>query len=159
MGVHEHGFDRLVKAIDELAGKGVIQDVLIQTGFSTYQPKFCKWRKAIDFDEFEKCMDKADIIITHGGAGCIAGALERNKPTIVVPRLKKYDEHNNDHQLELASVLEKAGRVLVVHDVKDLEQTIEKAWNFSPEPAAGESQIVGIIKKFLVETAIEKGLI
>ena len=158
MGVHEHGFDRLVKAIDELAGKGVIQDVLIQTGFSTYEPKNCEWREAIDFEEFEKMMDKADIIITHGGAGCIAGALERDKPTIVVPRLKKYNEHNNDHQLELAAVLEKAGRVLVVHDVKDLEQTIERAWNFSPRLAAGESQIVGIIGEFLAKTAMEKGL-
>jgi UDP-N-acetylglucosamine transferase subunit ALG13 len=158
MGVHEHGFDRLVKAIDELARKGVIQDVLIQTGFSTYEPKFCEWRKAIDFEEFEKMMDKADVIITHGGAGCIAGALERVKPTIVVPRLKKYDEHNNDHQLELASALEKAGRVLVVHDVGDLAQTIEKAWSFKSAPPVGESRIVSIIRDYLIKTAKQKGL-
>ncbi len=55
--------------------------------FSSYEPKFCKWTKAIDFGEFEKLMDEADIIITHGGAGCIAGAIERDKATVVVLRL------------------------------------------------------------------------
>lgn len=157
-GVHWRGFDRLVKAVDNLAGKGNMHDVFVQIGFGNYEPRFCGWTKTMDFFEFEKRMDDADIIISHGGAGCIAGALERNKPTIFVPRLKRYNEVSNDHQLELASVLEKAGRVLVVHDVKDLEQTIERAWNFSPRLAAGESQIVGIIGEFLAKTAMEKGL-
>ena len=156
-GVHEHGFDRLVKAVDDLAGRGVINDVYIQTGFSMYKPEFCEWSKAMDFQKFEGYMDDADIIISHGGAGCIAGALERNKPTILVPRLQKYNEHNNDHQLELTSVLEKAGRVLVAYEIEDLEEMIKKVWNFSPALPAGESQVVSIIKDFLVETAKQKG--
>ena len=158
MGMHEHGFDRLVKAIDELAENNRIQDVLIQTGYSSYNPEHCEWKQAFEFEEFEKMMDKADIIITHGGAGCIAGALERNKPTIVVPRLKKYNEHNNDHQLELASALEKAGRVIVVHKMEELRDAVDRAWEFVPEPAAGESRIVSIIGDFLAETALKKGL-
>lgn len=158
MGVHEHAFDRLVKAVDDLAGKGLVENVLIQTGFSIYKPKYCEWEKAIDFEEFEKTMDRADIVITHGGAGCIAGALERNKPTIVVPRLKKYNEHNNDHQLELAGALEKAGRALVVYEIGGLEEAIERAWSFVPAPPSGESRIVGIISDFLAKTARAKGL-
>ena len=157
-GVHEHGFNRLIKAVDDLVWKGIIGDAFIQTGFSTYQPKYCKWRKSIDFPKFEQYMDEADIIISHGGAGCIAGALERDKPTIVVPRLKRYNEHNNDHQLELASVLEKSGRVLVAYDIKDLAEIIEKARNFRPQQLVGESRIVSIIRDFLVETAKQKGL-
>ena len=152
------GFDRLVKTVDQLAGEGIIRDVFIQTGFGNYEPKFCRWSKTIDFFEFEKRMDDASIIISHGGAGCVAGALERNKPTILVPRLKRYNEVSNNHQLELASVLEKAGRVLVVHDVGDLAQTIEKAWSFKPAPPVGESRIVSIIGEFLAKTAMEKGL-
>jgi len=157
-GVHEHGFDRLVEAVDKLAGDGAVDDVFIQTGFSTYQPKNCPWCKAIDFEEFEKRMDEADIIISHGGAGCIAGALERNKPTIVVPRLKKYDEHNNDHQLELTSVLEKSGRILALYDMNNLLPMIKKAHKFKPSSAVGDNQIVSIIKDFLSATAHEKGL-
>ncbi len=157
-GVHEHAFNRLVKAMDKLAELGIVHDVFIQTGFSDFQPKYCKWSKAIDFPEFEQCMDEADIIISHGGAGCIAGALERNKPTILVPRLKKYNEHNDDRQLELASVLEKSGRVLVVRDINDLAQMIEKVWDFKPKRVIAESNIVDIIRDFLVETAEKKGI-
>lgn len=157
-GVHWRGFDRLVKAIDSLAKKGIMNDVLVQIGYGNYHPRFCEWTKTMDFFEFEKRMDDADIIISHGGAGCIAGALERNKRTIFVPRLKRYNEVSNDHQLELASVLEKAGRVLVVYEIGDLEEVIEKAWDFVPAAAAGESRIVGIIGEFLAKTAMEKGL-
>lgn len=156
-GVHEHQFNRLVKALDELVGGGVIQDVVIQTGYSTYIPQNCKWSKAIDFDEFEKYIAEADVVVSHGGAGCIAGALERNKPIIVVPRLRKHGEHNNDHQLELASVLEKAGRVLVLHDINNLGQMIEEARTFKPKAAAGESNIARIVREFLMETAAKKG--
>jgi len=152
-GVHKHGFNRLVKAVDDLTGQQLIKNAFIQTGFSTYQPKHCQWTKAMDFQQFEQRMDQADIIITHGGAGCIAGTLERNKPAIVVPRLKKYNEHNNDHQLELTSVLEKSGRVLAVYDIKNLFTTIEKASKFKPSPAVGNSKIVEIVRNFLVETA------
>ena len=157
-GVHWRGFDRLVKAVDNLAEKGIIHDAFVQIGFGSYQPRFCGWTKTMDFFEFEKRMDDADIIISHGGAGCIAGALERNKPTIFVPRLKRYNEVSNDHQLELAAVLEKAGRVLVVYEIGDLAKVIAKAWNFSPALPVGESQVVSIIKDFLVKTAKEKGL-
>jgi UDP-N-acetylglucosamine transferase subunit ALG13 len=144
--------------VDKLAGKGKIEDVYIQTGFATFKPKYCDYRKAIDFYEFEQKMDKADLIISHGGAGCIAGALELKKPTILVPRLKKYNEHNNDHQLELVSVLEKAGRVLAVYDIRNLEKMIRKAWQFKPVSSNGTNIIVHTIRKFLSEIAEQKGL-
>ena len=42
VGTHEQSFDRLVKEIDRLKEKGRIsEEVVIQTGFTTYEPKFC----------------------------------------------------------------------------------------------------------------------
>ena len=157
-GVHEHGFDRLVMEVDKLAGEGKINDVYIQTGFAAFKPINCEFSKAIDFYEFEEKMDKADLIISHGGAGCIAGALERNKPTILVPRLKKFNEHNNDHQLELVSVLEKQGRVLAVYNIRNLYNMIRRAWQFKPLPSIGTDEIVRMIRKFLFKIAKKKGL-
>ena len=157
-GVHEHGFDRLVMEVDRLAGEGKIEKVYIQTGFATFKPKYCEHSKAIDFYKFEKMMDKADLIISHGGAGCIAGALERNKPTILVPRLKKFNEHNNDHQLELVFDLEKKGRVLAVYDIRNLDKMIQKARQFRPSSTIGKNKIVRMIRKFLFEIAEQKGL-
>lgn len=40
VGTHEQPFNRLIKKIDELKQDGTIEeDVIIQTGFSTYQRK------------------------------------------------------------------------------------------------------------------------
>ena len=40
VGTHEQPFNRLVKAIDKLKKDGVItEDVIMQTGYSTYEPK------------------------------------------------------------------------------------------------------------------------
>ena len=44
VGTHEQQFNRLIKEVDRLKGEGFIQDdVFIQTGYSNYVPKFCKW--------------------------------------------------------------------------------------------------------------------
>lgn len=152
-GVHEHGFDRLVRAVDELARMNIINNVFIQIGYAQYKPQYCEWAKAIDYFEFEERMNQADLIITHGGAGCIAGALERLKKTIIVPRLKKYNEHNNDHQLELTSVLEQTGRVLACYNIKDLASVINIAQDFKPKPAAGKNNIVNVIENYLQNQA------
>ena len=72
-GVHEHGFDRLVKEVDDLVRRKIISDVFIQIGYSNYEPKYCEWTVAIDYYPFEEKMNKSDLIITHGGAG-VAGS-------------------------------------------------------------------------------------
>lgn len=56
VGTHEQPFNRLVKAIDKLKKDGVItEDVIMQTGYSTYEPKYCKWDKLIPMTKWLKC--------------------------------------------------------------------------------------------------------
>ena len=46
VGTHEQPFNRLVEYIDQLKENGTIsEEVIIQTGFSTYEPKHCRWQK------------------------------------------------------------------------------------------------------------------
>ena len=100
VGTHEQPFNRLVKAIDELKLKGEItESVFIQTGYSTYIPKACEYKKFISMNQMDNYMQQADVIITHGGPSSFIMALQHNKIPIVVPRLSKYAEHINDHQL------------------------------------------------------------
>ena len=55
VGTHEQPFNRLIQKIDELKKDGTIQDdVIIQTGFSTYEPKYCKWSKLIPYQQMVK---------------------------------------------------------------------------------------------------------
>lgn len=125
VGSNEHQFNRLLKEIDKLVESNKLNDKIVaQIGNSTYIPKKIEYFKFKPYDEIEKIVEKSKIIITHAGAGSIMLALEKNKPLIVVPRMKKYGEHVNDHQIEITKELEKQGKLIVVYDISKLESAI-----------------------------------
>lgn len=126
VGTHEQPFNRLVQCIDELKGNGIIEeDVVIQTGFSTYEPKFCSWSKLFPYQEMVKYVDKARIVITHGGPSSFIMPLQIGKTPIVVPRQKQFGEHVNDHQVEFCkAVSERQKNIIVVEDISDLKDTL-----------------------------------
>ncbi|MFQ7469738.1 glycosyltransferase [Amedibacillus dolichus] len=122
VGTHEQQFNRLVECIDNLKRDGIIsEEVIIQTGFSTYEPKFCKWSKLLPYKEMVQNVADARIVITHGGPASFIMPLQIGKTPIVVPRQKKYDEHVNDHQVDFArAVAERMGTIIPVVEIGDL---------------------------------------
>ena len=126
VGTHEQQFNRLIKKVDELVEKGIIQEeVFIQTGYSDYEPKNCKWSKLISYKEMQEYMANARIIITHGGPASFVAPLQIGKIPIVVPRQFEYNEHVNNHQLDFAlKVKERQNNIIVIQDVEDLEKMI-----------------------------------
>lgn len=122
VGTHEQPFNRLVQEIDNLKRDGVItEDVIIQTGYSTYEPKYCKWDKLIPYKQMIKNVEDARIVITHGGPASFIMPLQIGKTPIVVPRQKKFDEHVNDHQVEFArNVAQRMGTIIPVEDINEL---------------------------------------
>lgn len=126
VGTHEQPFNRLIECIDSLKKNGVIQeDVIIQTGYSTYEPKYCTWQKLYPYQEMIKLVDKARIVITHGGPSSFIMPLQVGKIPIVVPRRHEFDEHVNDHQVSFAkAVAERMGTIIVVEKMRKLEETI-----------------------------------
>lgn len=123
VGTHEQPFNRLIKEVDRLKKEGIITDeVFIQTGFSTYEPQYCDWKNIISYSEMEDYMNRADIIITHGGPATFMGAIAKGKKPIVVPRQEKFGEHVNDHQLDFAEqVSERFGSIVVVEEISELQ--------------------------------------
>lgn len=126
VGTHEQPFDRLVQKVDELKRDGILQEeVFIQTGFSTYEPKYCQWSKLIPYEEMEAYVRQARIVITHGGPASFLMPLQIGKTPIVVPRQKQFGEHVNDHQLDFArAVTQRQGNILVVENIEDLEEML-----------------------------------
>lgn len=122
VGTHEQPFNRLVQKVDELKENGMItEDVVIQTGFSTYEPKYCKWQKLFPYQDMGKYVEQARIVITHGGPSSFLMPLQIGKIPIVVPRQSKFNEHVNDHQLFFArAVKERYGNLIVVEDIDTL---------------------------------------
>lgn len=128
VGTHEQPFNRLVECIDNLKKNGVIQeDVIIQTGYSTYEPKYCTWQKLYPYQEMVKLVDEARIVITHGGPSSFIMPLQVGKTPIVVPRRHEFNEHVNDHQISFSkSVAERMGTIIVVEDMEKLGEAITK---------------------------------
>ena len=150
VGTHTQNFTRLVKATDDLVGSGKIKDkVVIQTGYTDYKPKNCKWFAFKPLDEFEKLCKRSDIIISHGGVGSIMLPLLLGKSLIVMPRLKKFKEHTDDHQLQIVQELEKQKKIIAIYDVKNLILAIKKAKKFKPKRLQRENRISTIIENYL----------
>lgn len=126
VGTHEQPFNRLVQEIDNLKRDGVItEDVIIQTGYSTYEPKYCQWEKLIPYKQMIKNVEDARIVITHGGPASFIMPLQIGKTPIVVPRQKKFDEHVNDHQVEFArNVAKRMGTIIPVEEITKLKDII-----------------------------------
>lgn len=127
VGTHEQQFDRLIKEVDRLKKENLIQDeVFIQTGYSNYVPKYCKWEKIISFEKMNQLIEGSDIIITHGGPATFMGVIAKGKVPIVVPRQKKFGEHVNDHQMDFVEKVLNIYNLTVITNINDLMACISK---------------------------------
>jgi UDP-N-acetylglucosamine transferase subunit ALG13 len=106
--------------------KGLIrEEVIIQTGYSTYEPRYCRFSKLFPYSEMCRFVKEARIVITHGGPSSFIMPLQEGKIPIVVPRQKRYGEHVNNHQLEFCRAIEeRSGNIIVVEEVRELKRAI-----------------------------------
>ena len=126
VGTHEQPFNRLVEYMDKWASEHD-EDVVIQTGFSTFEPKNCEWSKLYPYKTMLELVDKARVVITHGGPSSFIMPLQIGKIPIVVPRKHEFNEHVNDHQVAFSNaVAERQGNIIVVEDVEKLGDTLER---------------------------------
>ncbi len=126
VGTHEQSFDRLIECVDGLKKNGIIdEEVVMQTGYSTYKPQYCRWQKLFPYQEMLKLVDEARIVITHGGPSSFIMPLQIGKTPIVVPRRHEFNEHVNDHQVSFSkAVAERMGTIIVVDEMDKLGKTI-----------------------------------
>ena len=126
LGSQKFQFNRLLKAVDEQVAEGKIVDQLFaQIGASDYKPKYFQYKDFLNRDEYAEEMSKADIVITHGGTGAIIGAVKRKKKVIAVPRLAKYGEHVDDHQIQLTSQFKDLDLIYECLNCDDIWRAIE----------------------------------
>jgi UDP-N-acetylglucosamine transferase subunit ALG13 len=127
-------FDRLVRAIDAAAGDDLITDeIFAQIGESSYKPRNFESVPSLEKGLFDKYFTEASFVISHAGMGTIIMALSHNKPLLVMPRLKRFKEHVNNHQVGTARKFAELGHVLVAYDAADLPDCISKLKGFVPK--------------------------
>lgn len=116
-------FDRFVKAIDEVAPH-LDDKIIVQSFRDKYEPKNITMVDFLAPDEFNRLFGEARLIVAHCGMGTILNALTANKPIIVLPRLAKYGEHLNDHQLATAHKIAELGYAYVVESEEEMKKMI-----------------------------------
>ncbi len=122
-------------------------DIVAQTGNTKFCSNIIKMIESIDTNKFNEYIQKADFVICHGGVGTIFNALENNKKILVVPRLEKYKEHVNDHQLEVASELEKEGYLIMYKDGESFDKYVKQLKEFKPKRYIQEEKFLNILRK------------
>ena len=121
LGTQDKQFVRLLDIVQEQIDLGNIKDkVIVQAGCTKYESKDMEIFSLIDRDKFGDMIKQCDILITHGGVGSIITGLNNNKKVIVVPRLAKYKEHINDHQMQITDNFSKGGYILPLYENDDL---------------------------------------
>ena len=126
VGTHEQPFDRLLKCIDKLVEEGKIkEEIICQKGYTDYEPRNYKAEKLIPYEQMQENIEKAQIIITHGGPASFIAPLSIGKIPIVVPRKKEFNEHVNNHQLDFSKEVEKRMKnIIVVETDEEIEDAI-----------------------------------
>jgi UDP-N-acetylglucosamine transferase subunit ALG13 len=122
VGTHHQPFTRLIRALPTLPSR----DAVVQYGHSP-PPAWRSAREAVPFlayDQLAALMDAADVVVTHAGVGSVLTALRMGHTPIVVPRLARFDEHVDDHQIELTQTLEETGRVIAVWEIDELASSV-----------------------------------
>ncbi|PRY55295.1 UDP-N-acetylglucosamine transferase subunit ALG13 [Arcticibacter pallidicorallinus] len=117
-------FDRLIKAMDEVAPKLGNPEIIAQISGSSYLVKNMKTMDFIAPSEFNDLVKRAKIIVSHAGMGTIISALQLRKPILVMPRLLKFGEHRNEHQLATARKFDRLNYINVAYDEQELQEKI-----------------------------------
>ncbi len=149
VGTQKFQFDRLIKLMDEYAKINEECEIFIQRGNSTYKPNNCKSSDFLSLDEFNVHINESDLVITHGGVSTIIKAIKKEKATIVVPRLARYKEHVDDHQIQIMDSFAKKNIIIpYIEGKSDISELIKNSEHF--RPCQYESGTVEIVKTIIV---------
>lgn len=156
LGTQDKKFYRLLDIIQKAIDDGKIKDkVIVQAGYSSdYKSDDMEIFNLVSIEKFKRLISECDILITHGGVGSIITGLKENKKIIAVPRLKKYKEHTNDHQVQIIDNFVNDGYILKLDDGEDLTSLIDNINAFIPKKY--KSNYKNFIK--IVDNEIEKYL-
>ena len=153
LGTQDKQFKRLLDNIQKEIDAGNIKDrVVVQAGYTKYNSKDMEIFDLVDRDKFNDLINKCDLLITHGGVGSILTGLKNNKKVIVCPRLSKYKEHINDHQVQIVDNFYNSGYILKYCKGGNLKEILKQVKKFKPKKyISNTDNFIKIIEKFINE--------
>ena len=150
LGTQDKSFHRLLEQVERSIQKGTIQEeVVVHAGYTKYKSSRMKIFDFVDPEELNRYLDEASYVITHAGVGSILGCLKKGKKMIAAPRLKKYKEHTNDHQLQVLKEFDRLGYLLPLYDFTKLDRLVARIPKFQPKKYVGSHQMIDLIADYV----------
>lgn len=142
LGTQDKPFTRLIDYCEKIDTN---EEIIVQNGLTDYKSDKLILKRFLSFEELDRMIDEASVVITHGGVGTIINCLNKGKKIIACPRLAKYHEHHNDHQCEIIDEFEKDGYLIALRENDDINEVIMRARKFVPKKYT--SNTANFIKK------------
>ena len=151
LGTQKFQLNRLLKAIDDLIEQGHLKDeVFAQIGHSDYVPRNYAYKDFLSRDDFQDCINRCDLLITHSGVATIIAGLKLEKPIVVVPRLEKFGEHVDDHQVQIADSFSQKNLLFMCKYLDDLEETLNRARTHTfAKYVSQRDQVITTVREYL----------
>lgn len=106
VGTNQYDFDRLFTMLSKLTLYHSDKvEWIIQAAHNKLKvaPKSGKVVSLVSRDEMQSYVQNASVVISHCGIGSINLMLSYQKRVFFIPRLSKYKEFSDDHQLQIAN--------------------------------------------------------
>lgn len=133
LGTWEMPFLRPLLEIERAAADGLIgQPILVQSGKTTHESAVLQLTPFFDQEKLESLYQQASLVICQAGVGSIMLGLRKRKKVIAIARRQKYDEHIDDHQLEILDTFAKSGTILPWRGEGDLPNVLQRVSSFAP---------------------------
>ncbi|MFN3468833.1 MAG: glycosyltransferase [Novosphingobium sp.] len=147
------GFDRLIRAVDELA-PDLAMPVVAQTGKGAYKARNIRTLESISPSEFDGMIKQTSLIVAHAGIGTVLTAQRFGKPLVLFPRRAAFGEHRNDHQLATVGQLEGRPGIVVAYEESDLRDAILRGLGtemqgVAEETAARRARLTSAVDRFI----------
>jgi UDP-N-acetylglucosamine transferase subunit ALG13 len=126
VGTDHHRFDRLIGWVDRWAADHPDADLLVQHGTAD-PPSHGTAVVMLGYDELVAEMAAADVVIAQGGPATIMDARSVGQRPIVVPRLGRFDEVVDDHQVAFTDWMASKDLVWLASDEADLRALVDAA--------------------------------
>ena len=128
VGTDHHPFDRLIGWTNDWLSRHPeqIADFFMQVGPASVKAA-CHSSQFIEVSQLDALLDSADVIICHGGPGCIADAWTRGRVPIVVPRIPRLGEIVDKHQVDFCHKLADVGRIRLAQTAAEFASLLDEA--------------------------------
>jgi len=130
-GTHQQPFARAVDLVAEL---GTEDEILIQYGATPARPDLARveWVDYLDLDALTANMRSAEVVVSHAGVGSTVTAIRAGKKPVLVPRLARFGEHVDDHQVQLAERFAERDLALICRPGDSLGGVVAEARTSGP---------------------------